>query len=153
MIADPRLESPTYLAASKGQPCAYSIPEVCNRDWSTTVPSHIRDDHTGGAIKASDCSIADSCDACHAVMDRRAKMPDGKLISDADWHVYALRGLQRTLESRIRRNIPFKHRQKRRQSAAMAKPKPKGVGRKIATRTFPDVPRPLKSHNNLRRSK
>ena len=92
------LHSQKYLAGSRDAPCAFRIPGVCiNRD---AVPCHARDRHTGRSIKASDLSVIDGCPACHDVFDRRAKMPNGELISEADWHFYALRGLQDTLERR-----------------------------------------------------
>lgn len=93
------LRSQKYLAGSRGAPCAFQIPGVCiNRD---SVPCHARDRHTGRSVKASDLSVIDGCPACHDVFDRRAKMPNGELISDTDWLFYALRGLQNTLERRV----------------------------------------------------
>jgi hypothetical protein len=35
-------------------------------------------------------------------------MPNGELITNEEWRFYALRGLQETMENRIRRGIPFK---------------------------------------------
>ncbi len=95
------LRSKRYLAASRDQTCKFQIPGVCLGGTETVVPCHLRDDHAGGAQKASDSSVADGCFACHAVMDRRAKMPDGFLITNEEWNYYALRGLQRTIEARI----------------------------------------------------
>jgi hypothetical protein len=73
---------------------------VCEDLRDTVVPCHLRDQFTGGAQKASDLSTADGCFQCHAVLDRRAKLPNGEYISQADWDHYALRGLQETLERR-----------------------------------------------------
>lgn len=101
------LHSARYLAGSKGQSCKFQIPGVCTGDFETTVPAHIRDRHTGKAQKASDLSVSDSCHACHDVFDRRARMPDGNYISDEDWHFYALRGLQDTLEGRRAAGLLF----------------------------------------------
>jgi hypothetical protein len=94
------LRSAKYLAGSKGAPCAFQIPGVCRDERETVVPCHIRDAQAGRSIKASDLSVGDGCHRCHEVFDRRAPMPDGKLISDEDWHFFALRALQRTLERR-----------------------------------------------------
>lgn len=155
MIAESRLESPAYLAASRGQPCTLRITGVCCRDWSTTVPAHVRDRHTGGARKASDCSIVDACVTCHAAFDRRAKMPNGRYITDDEWRFYALRGIQETLESRIRRGIQFKlppARPRRKQDPKPRKPKDERVKIASSPRRLAKG-RKLKSGNNLRRSK
>jgi Protein of unknown function (DUF1364) len=98
------LRSKSYLAASRDQPCTLRIPGICNGDWSTTVPAHIRDRHTGRSIKASDCSIVDACATCH----RRLDGQDGRTLGKEEWLYYVLRGIQETLESRIRRGIVFK---------------------------------------------
>jgi hypothetical protein len=92
------LRSERYLAGSREATCKFRIPGVCT--GRGVVPCHIRDRHTGGAIKASDLSVADGCFDCHNVFDRRAMLPDGTLLSAADWHFYALRALQETLEAR-----------------------------------------------------
>lgn len=99
------VRSHKYLAAAKGETCKFSIAGVCHHENDTVVPCHIKDDHSGRSIKASDLSTVDGCHRCHDVMDRRAKMPDGFLISDADWEFYARRGLQRTIENRFERGI------------------------------------------------
>lgn len=96
-----RISSKKYLCGSKGQECTLRIPGVCNRDPSTVVPAHIRDRHKGGATKASDISIANACSSCHAVFDGQAMYVGGEPISQSDWHYYALRGLQETLEQRV----------------------------------------------------
>lgn len=89
-----RISSKKYLAGSRGQPCTFRIPGYCNNDWTTVVPCHIRDGHTGGAQKASDLSVANGCSGCHFAFDQN-------LISHEDWLFYALRGLQETLEQRF----------------------------------------------------
>jgi hypothetical protein len=94
------IRSKKYRDGAKGAPCTLRIVGVCCGDSETTVFAHIRDRHTGKAQKASDLSGADACWRCHDVLDRRAKMPDGKYISDEDWHRYALRGIQETQERR-----------------------------------------------------
>lgn len=101
--AMPRLSpvrSRKNLASAKGQPCSFQIPGVCLGGTETTVACHIRDDHTGGSVKASDCSIADGCQACHDLIDGRSGT-----LPKAEWEFYARRGLQRTLENRVRRGI------------------------------------------------
>lgn len=94
------LHSRKYLDGSRGAPCSLRIPGVCRDDRETTVPAHIRDRHKGGGNKASDLSVADACEACHMVFDRQRRLPNGMLLSDEEWHFYALRGLQDTLERR-----------------------------------------------------
>lgn len=91
-----RISSKKYLAGSRGQPCTFRIPGHCNNDWSTVVPCHIRDRHTGGGQKASDLSVANGCSGCHDAMDGRSIV-----LSREEWLFYALRGLQETLEQRI----------------------------------------------------
>ncbi len=66
---------------------------------------HLRDHHAGGAIKASDLSGCDGCQWCHDRMDRRAKMPNGGLISYEDWLFYAFRALNRTIERRVKQAL------------------------------------------------
>lgn len=90
------IRSKKYLAGSKGAPCAFRIPSICNGDWSTTVPCHIRDGHNGMGQKASDLSVANGCSSCHDAMDGRSTV-----LSKEDWLFYALRGLQETLQQRF----------------------------------------------------
>jgi hypothetical protein len=148
------LHSQKYLAGSRDAPCALQIPGVCiNRD---AVPCHARDRHTGRSIKASDLSVIDGCPACHDVFDRRAKMPNGELISETDWLFYALRGLQDTLERRREIGLLFvpedavtERRVKPRKPAAERAKVP--AGRPMESRsTFPPS-RPITGRNNLRR--
>lgn len=101
------IHSAKYLSGSRGATCKLQIPGVCAGDVETTIPAHIRDRHTGKAQKASDLSVTDACWACHEVFDRRAKMPNGEFITDAEWHFYALRGLQDTLEGRHEKGLLF----------------------------------------------
>jgi hypothetical protein len=96
-----RISSKPYLAGSRGASCKFRIPGVCNGDPATVVPCHGRDRYAGGASKASDLSVVDGCFECHDRIDRRRPMPDGELISEADYNFYVLRGLQETLEARI----------------------------------------------------
>ncbi len=89
-----RLSSEKYLRGSKGQPCSMRIPGHCVGGTETTVPAHIRDRHKGGGTKASDISVANACFGCHRAFDQG-------LLTNEEWLVYALRGLQETLEQRI----------------------------------------------------
>lgn len=102
-----RIASKKYLAGSRGAPCSLRIAGVCRDERETVVPCHLRDRHTGRSIKASDLSVADGCHRCHEVLDRRASMPSGALISDEEWLFYALRGLQETLERRVEIGLLF----------------------------------------------
>lgn len=90
-----RISSKKYLAGSRGQHCAFRIPEVCTDNTETVVPCHIRDSHTGRGVKASDLSVVNGCLQCHDRMDGRSGV-----LSKEDWLFYALRGLQETLEQR-----------------------------------------------------
>lgn len=145
------LNSPTYLAGSKGAPCTFRIPGACWDDPATTVPMHIRDRHTGKARKASDLSVGDGCFGCHEVFDRRAKMPNGEYITDAEWTFYALRALQDTLERRKDLGLLSVV------GDAEAKPRrePKAKARKSRpSRPIPHNPeRKISSRNNLRKAK
>lgn len=87
-----------YLDGAKGSPCRINIPGVCTGDVATVVSAHIRDEHTGGAVKASDTSSVPCCAACHRVLDGHSHI----ILSREDWLFYALRGIQRTIEDRIR---------------------------------------------------
>lgn len=90
------IRSKKYLAGSRGAPCTFRIPGICNGDWSTTVPCHIRDGNKGTGNKASDLYVANGCFACHDAMDARSIV-----LSKEDWLFYALRGLQETLQQRF----------------------------------------------------
>ena len=100
MLREAPIRSAKYLRASKGEPCRLRIPDVCTGDTETVVPCHIRDRHTGRGVKASDISVVDGCLACHDLFDGRSGT-----LSKEDWLFYALRGLQETLESRVRRGV------------------------------------------------
>lgn len=99
-----RIPSRRYIDGSRGQTCTLRLPG-CTGGGEDTVFAHIRDRHTGRSIKASDISGADACFACHEVFDRRAKHPDGGYLSEMDWLIYALRGMQETMERRIAQGI------------------------------------------------
>lgn len=106
------------------------IPGVCNNDPETVVAAHIRDRWKGGGNKASDISVANVCASCHRKFDGH----DGEPLSSFDWHFFALRGLQETLEQRIEAGLLiFPHdapterkptvRKPKEQRAAIPKPK------------------------------
>lgn len=95
------IRSKNYLAGSRGQPCAFEIPGVCSGGTDTTVPCHLRDETFGMAEKADDTSVADGCVSCHDVMDGRSQVK----LTKEEWLFYALRGLQRTIRSRVLRQI------------------------------------------------
>lgn len=144
------LHSQKYLAGSRDAPCALRIPGVCiNRD---AVPCHARDRHTGRSIKASDLSVIDGCPACHDVFDRRAKLPNGELISETDWLFYALRGLQDTLERRREIGLlfvpedaakPFADRPTKPRKAKADRKQIKGRT-EIPSKPFPAISRPMR---------
>lgn len=94
------IRSRDYLDGSKGQPCALQIPHVCLGTTDTTIPGHVRDETFGRSQKADDISVIDMCMACHDLFDGRSGT-----LSREDWLFYALRGLQRTLRSRVLRGI------------------------------------------------
>lgn len=133
-----RITSKAYRDGARDQACTLRIPSVCTGGGEDTVFAHIRDGHTGGAIKASDTSGADACHACHEVFDFRAKLPHGRLMSPAEWLQYALRGLQATIERRVSQGLltlPADATETRRTSSA----KPG----KIAGRSMPKSSRPI----------
>lgn len=143
------IRSKHYLSGSKGATCKLRIPGVCTGNVETTVPAHIRDRHTGRSIKASDLSVADSCFACHEVFDGRAKIhidsEHGEYLSREAWLLYALHGLQDTLESRVERGY-LTLKQDSDKHARPAKPrKPKSARRPIP------AGRKLQSRNDLRK--
>lgn len=85
-----------YLDGAKGSECTLNITGVCTGGTETTISAHIRDEHHGRGVKASDLSTADACFACHSVFDGHGRAP----LTTEEWLFYALRGLQRTLERR-----------------------------------------------------
>lgn len=93
----PPIRSRDYLDGAKGSRCLANIADVCTGDVSTAVSAHVRDEHTGKGVKASDTSSIPMCDACHAIFDGRSGT-----LSREDWLFYALRGIQRTIEDRVR---------------------------------------------------
>lgn len=154
MLADPPIRSRKYLNGARGECCKLRIAGVNCSGSDTVVACHVRDCHTGRSVKASDTSTVDGCFNCHEVFDRRAKLPSGEYLSDADWLFYALRGLQETLEARIAAGLlflsqdvvkPFGERP--------AKPrKPPERRAKIQQRKTDWPTRPLRQRNTLRKS-
>lgn len=141
-----RISSRKYVDGARGQPCTFRIPGDCDGGGETTVFCHIRDRHTGKSIKASDTSGGDGCARCHARFDGRA----GFLLTQAEWHFYALRAMQETLENRINRGIvivpldahaPHSERPaKQRKPRAQRKAVPNNPERKIPSRKFQKAP-------------
>lgn len=137
-----RIASAKYLAGSKGQACTLRIPGICNGDTTTTIPAHIRDRHKGGGNKASDISVANACFACHAKLDGQLGAP----LSELEWHVYALRGLQETLEQRVEAgllimpiDLPKERKPKPRKPAGQRMPIRSSTA--IPSRPFPKRPK------------
>lgn len=95
------IRSRAYLDGSRGQPCSLGITGICTGDAETVVAAHIRDETFGGAQKADDISVADACHACHSAFDGHGRAP----LTTEEWLFYALRGLQRTLRSRVLRGL------------------------------------------------
>lgn len=85
-----------YLDGAKGETCLLNITGVCTGNAETNVAAHIRDEHHGRGVKASDLSTCDACQACHDTFDGRTHQP----LTVEEWYFYALRALQRTLERR-----------------------------------------------------
>lgn len=96
-VATPLIRSKKILAAAKGMPCTLRFPGHCNHNPETTVSAHIRDQHKGMGIKASDYSIVFACSDCHFALDQ------GQMGDDALW--YVVRGLQETWGLLIARGI------------------------------------------------
>lgn len=143
------IRSKAYLAGSRGQPCAMQIPGVCLGTTDTTIPGHVRDETFGRSQKADDTSVIDMCMGCHDLFDGRSGT-----LSREDWLFYALRGLQRTLRSRVLRGIAKITLDK--QTPAHERPiparKPKAQRAKIAQgKTEWPKGRPMQSRNDLRR--
>lgn len=67
---------------ARGQACTLEFYSFCNHDSQTTIFAHIRDEHKGAGIKASDSSGCFACSACHAIMDEHP------------WRIEALPALQ-----------------------------------------------------------
>lgn len=136
-----RIASRRYVDGSRGQPCTLRIPG-CDGGGETTVFAHIRDRHTGRSIKASDISGADACHWCHDVFDRRQKTLGGELLSDFDWFVFALRGMQETIENRIARGLMVV-------SQDVVRDRPVKARKPKAERRAVPAGRPLESRPNI----
>ena len=59
--------------AARGQSCTVRLPGVCNGNPDTVVLAHAPAGGRGIARKADDSHAAFACDACHSVLDGRAK--------------------------------------------------------------------------------
>lgn len=142
------IRSRAYLDGSRGQPCALQIPHVCLGTTDTTIPGHVRDETFGRSQKADDISVIDMCMACHDLFDGRSGT-----LSREDWLFYALRGLQRTLRSRVLRGIAViaLDRQKPASEQRTKPRKPPEQRAKINSRTEWPTGQKLQSRNTLRR--
>lgn len=72
--------------AARNQPCTLQIVNVCNGQWDTTVLAHLPDESHGMARKSDDLSACFACDACHSVIDGRAKWPATE-AEFKDWYL------------------------------------------------------------------
>lgn len=133
------VRSRKYLDGARGSPCTLRIPDVCTGNVEQTVAAHIRDRHTGRSVKASDLSTCDACAACHDRFDGRSGV-----LSREDWLVYALRGLQETLERRHAQGLLVVSIDVHRPAAAKPR-KPAGERKRIPHGTPPIPSRPLRS--------
>ncbi len=82
------------LQLARGMPCLLQVPEVCNRDRTTTVACHSNWSEHGkaGARRADDCYSVWGCSACHAWLDQggsgaEVKRPifDTALLRQIEW--------------------------------------------------------------------
>jgi len=98
------IRSNKYLSAAKGQPCQLRFVGICldpsGLGHETTVFAHFRHGK-GMAQKAHDFDGADACANCHRFLDEGWS---GK-VSYTIVLETMLRGLERTLENRIRRGV------------------------------------------------
>lgn len=143
-----------YLDGAKGSECTLNITGVCTGNTETTISAHIRDEHHGRSVKASDLSTCDACMACHDVFDGRTHQP----LTVEEWYFYALRGLQRTLERRrkqarliVRLDPERLSTERPAKKASPSKPIPKRVdawpeGRKLVSRN--DLRKPERLHHD-----
>jgi len=65
--------------SARGQQCQVRIPFVCNHNPETTVLAHGNGSayDKGIGAKGRDYQGAYACSACHDVVDRRARAPEG----------------------------------------------------------------------------
>ena len=80
------IRSKKIREAARGQACTLQIVGACSGDWSTTVLAHLPDESHGIARKSDDLSACFACDACHAVIDGRAKWPAME-AEHKDWYL------------------------------------------------------------------
>lgn len=84
--------------ASRGQECTLQIHPYCDWNTETTVFAHANSEDKGIGNKSPDWWGADSCNACHAVVDGRTRTD----LSETEILRCVLRGIYRTLRRRIR---------------------------------------------------
>ncbi|MGB2336254.1 MAG: nuclease domain-containing protein [Alcanivorax sp.] len=81
--------------SAKGKGCELRLPGVCSHNPETVIAAHLRIAGTcGTGIKPSDLLTVRACDACHAVIDGRAKAPH---LSTAELTLYVHEAHCRTL--------------------------------------------------------
>ena len=81
--------------SARGKECQLRLPMVCTFNDEQTVAAHIRIAGTCGiASKPSDLLTIRACDACHAVVDGRARADH---ITPADLTLYVHEAHCRTL--------------------------------------------------------
>lgn len=145
------IRSPKYLAAAKNQPCTLRFVgclDPYGQGHETTVFAHFRHGK-GMGQKAHDFDGCDSCAHCHTMLDEGWP---GKI----SWTLvleHMLRGLERTLENRIRRGvIVFPVTVEKPAAERPVKPrKTKSERAKINSRSEWPESRKLQSRNNLKR--
>lgn len=130
-----------YLDGAKGQECTLQITGVCTGNRETNISAHIRDEHHGRGVKASDLSTCDACMACHDCFDGRTHQP----LTTEEWLFYALRALQRTLERRRQQGRLIVRADAERLSSERPIParKPRDERAKLPTAPMPRVDRPI----------
>ena len=86
---------PDLREFARGQDCLIRIPGVCRHDPETTVLCHDRGAGTAGmGQKPCDFVGAHGCDACHAVVDGRARCD----FTRQEIELMFAHGVYRTLE-------------------------------------------------------
>lgn len=99
------IRSRRYLDGSRGQPCSFAMPGICNGDADTVVFAHLNGAEFGKGMgqKADDIAGLDACQSCHAYIDighgTRPAMSDGEF-----WRRLA-RGVVATIANRVERGI------------------------------------------------
>jgi len=99
------IRSRKYLDGSRGQPCTFAAPGICNADPATVVFAHLNGLAFGKSMgqKAHDIAGLDACSACHAYIDvGHGTHPQ---MSEAEFRWHLLRGVITTMVNRATRGI------------------------------------------------